>query len=204
MSYWSAGIVRMTDIPTFVEASKGWAGDRVREYGATDINLMQVVLGGDQAGTLVVSFEYPTVDAMLEGNAKQYSDPQTLELLQDCGAVLLRRSLLRTVGARGERTGAYATGLYVAHDPIDDEAANTNLDVNWGHMQAGATGMALQQIMAGAELTGLTVFITNTDSADAWFAASGDNFADPHNQKVMADSNARVVGRLVARRLLND
>jgi hypothetical protein len=202
MAYWSAGIVRMSNVQAFVDASNDWGNDRVREYGATDINMIQVVLGGEAAGTVQIGFEYPSIDAVLAGNAQQYSDPQILELLQDCGAELVRRSLLRTVGERGERTGAYATGLYVAHDPIDDETANSNLDVNWSHMQEGATGMAMMQIIAGGELTGVTVFITNTDSADSLFAASAKNFADPHVQKVMADSNGRMVGRVVGRRLL--
>ena len=62
--------------------------------------------------------------------------------------------------------------------------------------------MAMMQVIAGGELTGVTVFITNTDSADSLFAASAKNFADPHVQKVMADSNGRMVGRVVGRRLL--
>ena len=202
MSYWSAGMAKISDLQTFVDASKGWAGDRTREYGATDINLMHVIFGGDQAGALIIGFEYPSVDAMLEGNARQYSDPQILELLQDCGVELLRRSLLRTVGERGERTGAYASGLYIAHDPIDDAAANNNLDVTWGHMQQAATGMLQMQFIAAGDRTGVSVFLTNTDSADSFFSASSNNFADPHTQKVITDSNATIAGRFLARRLL--
>ena len=50
MSYWSAGIAKISDVQTFVDASKGWAGDRTREYGATDINLMHVIFGGIKPG----------------------------------------------------------------------------------------------------------------------------------------------------------
>ena len=101
----------MSNVQAFVDASNDWGNDRVREYGATDINMIQVVLGGEAAGTVQIGFEYPSIDAVLAGNAQQYSDPQILELLQDCGAELVRRSLLRTVGERGERTGAYARPL---------------------------------------------------------------------------------------------
>ena len=38
MGYWSAGIAHISDVKRFVEATKGWAGAKVREYGATDLN----------------------------------------------------------------------------------------------------------------------------------------------------------------------
>ena len=202
MSYWSAGIAQISDVKRFVEATKGWAGAKVREYGATDLNLMHVVFGGEQVGRLVIGVEYPSIDTMLEGKASQDTDPQLSRLTKDCGVELMSQSLLKTVGERGERTGAFASGLYVAHDPLDEETANRNLDVNWGHMQQGATGMLQMQLIAAGERTGLSVFLTNTDSADLFFSASARNFADPHTQKVMTDLKAIIVNRFFARRLL--
>ena len=50
-------------------------------------------------------------------------------------------------------------------------------------MQQGATGMLQMQLIAAGERTGLSVFLTNTDSADLFFSASARNFADPHTQR---------------------
>ena len=46
----------MSNVQAFVDASNDWGNDRVREYGATDINMMQVVLGGEAAGTVQIGF----------------------------------------------------------------------------------------------------------------------------------------------------
>ena len=202
MSYWSAGIAQISDVKRFVEATQGWAGAKIREYGATDLTLMQVVFGGEQVGRLFLGVEYPSIDAMLEGKALQETDPQIVRLTTDCGFKLLSQSLLKTVGERGDRAGAFASGLYVAHEPLDEETVRRNLDVNWSHLEEGATGLIQLQLIAAGERTGLSVFLTNTDSADSFFSASARNFADPHTQRVMTDFKAVIVNRFFARRLI--
>ena len=202
MTYWSATVARMADMEVFKSALNDWIPGRMSEYGATDLLAMQVVLGGEAAGTVQVAFEYPSVDAVLEANAKQAADPDFQRLIQDSGGQLLRRSLLKTWGERGERSGEYATGLYIAHDPLDEDTANNNLDKSWAHMQAGATGIAQSLIVAGGEMTGVTIVLTRTNSMDSLLEASALNFADPEVQQGMAAINARVVGRVVGRALI--
>ena len=202
MTYWSATVARMADMDRFTSALDDWIPGRMSEYGATDSLGMQVVLGGEAAGTVQVAFEYPSVDAVLEANAKQAADPDFRQLLQDSGGQLLRRSLLKTWGERGERAGQYATGLYIAHDPLDQATADSNLDKSWTHMQAGATGIAQSLIIAGGEMTGVTIVVTRTDSMDSLLEASAKNFADSEVQQSMAAINARVVGRVVGRVLI--
>ena len=202
MTYWSATVARMADMEVFKSALNDWIPGRMSEYGATDLLAMQVVLGGEAAGTVQVAFEYPSVDAVLEANAKQAADPDFQRLIQDSGGQLLRRSLLKTWGERGDRAGEYATGLYIAHDPLDEGTANNNLDKSWAHMQAGATGIAQSLIVAGGEMTGVTIVLTRTNSMDSLLEASALNFADPEVQQGMAAINARVVGRVVGRALI--
>ena len=69
-------------------------------------------------------------------------------------------------------------------------------------MQAGATGIAQSLIIAGGEMTGVTIVVTRTDSMDSLLEASAKNFADPEVQQSMAAINARVVGRVVGRVLI--
>ena len=108
---------------------------------------------------------------------------------------------MRVQAEFGERNGDFSSVLYLASAPIDDASAQANFATNWGHIQHGAHGMTtLANVAAGPAPFTHTV-VTWTDSLDQLMDASAKNMADPDVQKIMADWNVNLLGRVLCRRL---
>ncbi|MBS32090.1 MAG: hypothetical protein CL445_06640, partial [Acidimicrobiaceae bacterium] len=63
MSYFYSALTNIGNIQEFTAASSGWAGDRMKELGATDFNASQIIMGGEMSGMCLIGFEFETIDA---------------------------------------------------------------------------------------------------------------------------------------------
>jgi hypothetical protein len=190
------------NVQEFAAAGSGWAGDRIKEFGATSINANQIIMGGDLAGMCIIGFEFDSVDAAMAGQAALYQDSEIVQMMRDTQVSVSRRILFRVQSEIGEREGRYGSVLYIAGRPLDDASAASNLEHSWKTISEGANGMiGLQAVAAGASPFQGTV-VTSTDSLDELMAASAKNFADPEMAKRMGEQGWNVIGRVLMNRLI--
>ena len=78
MSYLYSVLASIGNVDEFVAASSSWAGDRIKELGATDFNANQIIMGGEMSGMCIVGFEFDSIDAAMAGQAGLYQDAQML------------------------------------------------------------------------------------------------------------------------------
>ena len=201
MTYLSAAVISLDDPAVFVEAGKTWASARMTEIGAVSTTASQIVMGGEAAGTVIVVFEWDSIDAAMAGQASLYADADMLKMMKDTGVTLHRRSLMRVQAEFGTRTGDVGSVLYLGGPPLDDATAEASFAPAWGHMQNGANGLtAVENIAAGPGAPTGTV-ATWADSLDSMMAASAENYADPAIQEAVASSGIQLLGRVITRRL---
>ncbi len=202
MSYFYSALTNVGNVQEFTAASSGWAGDRMKELGATDFNASQIIMGGEMSGMCLIGFEFETIDAAMAGQAGLYQDAQMLEMMRDTGVSVVRRSLFRTQAELGERKGQFGSVLYISGRPIDDATAASNMEQSWKTVSEGANGViGLQAVAAGASPFQGTV-VTATDSLDALIAASAKSFADPEMAKRMGEQGWTIIGRVLMNRLV--
>ncbi len=202
MSYLYSVLASIGNVDEFFSASSSWAGDRMKELGATDLNANQIIMGGEMSGMCIVGFEFDSIDAAMAGQAGLYQDAQMLEMMRDTQVNVSRRILSRIQSEMGEREGRYGSVIYVAGRPLDDATAASNMEHSWKTVSEGANGaISLQVVAAGASpFQGMVV--TATDSLDALMAASAKTFADPEMAKRMGEQGWNIVGRVLMRRLI--
>jgi hypothetical protein len=201
MSYIYTVLASMGDAKKFGDAGASWAGDRLKSHGATSSTASQIIMGGEMSGMVIVAFEFDSVDAAMSGQSAIYQDADLVALMQDAQVQVQRRNLFRVQAERGTRTGQFGSVLYMAGSPVDDSTMDKNLDLNWSHIQNGANGITWMQSVASGPAPFSATVATWTDSLDSLMAASASNFADPAVQKIMAETKAQVLGRVLTRRL---
>ncbi len=202
MSYIYSVLASIGNKAEFSAAHSDWALNHYEALGASSFSATEVVMGGELSGACVIGFEYPTIDAAMAGQAGFYRDPKLVQLMQDAQVSIVRRNLFRVQAERGERTGAYGTILYLQGTPVDDATMNSNIELNWNHIQHGANGLTwLLSVASGPSPFNGTV-VTWTDSIDSLMSASAKNFSDPAVLKVMAETNTHVIGRVICRNML--
>jgi hypothetical protein len=202
MSYLYSVLGSIGNVQEFAAAGSGWAGDRIKEFGATSINANQIIMGGELAGMCIIGFEFDSVDAAMAGQAALYQDSEIVQMMRDTQVSVSRRILFRVQSEIGEREGRYGSVLYIAGRPLDDASAASNLEHSWKTISEGANGMiGLQAVAAGASPFQGTV-VTSTDSLDELMAASAKNFADPEMAKRMGEQGWNVIGRVLMNRLI--
>jgi hypothetical protein len=202
VSYMYTVLASMGDPQGFADAGSTWAGDRMRELGATDLTASQIIMGGEMSGLVIVGFQFESIDAAMAGQAGIYQDAEMLNMMRETQVSVNRRVLFRIQGERGERTGQYGSVIYLAGRPIDDATAEANIDHSWKTIQEGANGMMGLAVVAGGPAQFAGTVVTSTDSLDALIAASAKNFADPELAKRMSDQGWGVVGRVMMKRLI--
>lgn len=202
MSYLYSVLASIGNVQEFVSAGSSWAGDRMKELGATDFNANQIIMGGEMSGMCIVGFEFESIDAAMAGQAGLYQDAQMLEMMRDAQVLVQRRILSRIQSEMGERKGRYGSVIYVAGRPLDDATAASNMEHSWKTVSEGANGsISLQVVAAGASpFQGMVV--TATDSLDALMAASAKTFSDPEMAKRMGEQGWSIVGRVLMNRLI--
>lgn len=201
MSFMYVAVTKIGDLQGFAEAHKTWSADRLREFGAIDSSALEIVMGGEMAGTVFVSFETETADAAMELQSKIVSDDQMVTMMRDTQVQVVRRGLMRVQAEFGSRQGNYASVLYIGGSPVDDATAQANFGQNWSHLEHGANGMTAMQVIAQGPVAFSGAVTTWADSIDELLAASAKNFSDPKILEQMASSGTSVLGRLLARRL---
>jgi len=202
MSFFYSALTSVGNVQEFAAAGSSWAGDRMKELGATDFNAYQIIMGGEMSGMCLVGFEFDSIDAAMAGQAGLYQDAQMLEMMRDTQVSVVRRSLFRTQAELGERKGRFGSVLYIAGRPLDDATAASNLENSWKTVSEGANGViSLQAVAAGASPFQGTV-VTATDSLDALMAASAKTFADPEMAKRMGEQGWTIIGRVLMNRLV--
>lgn len=201
MTYVYSVLANIGDPAGFAQAGEDWAADRLRNLGALHTTASQIIMGGELAGSSVVGFEYESVDAAMAGQAGLYADADIVAMMRDTQVSVIRRNLFKLQAEVGTRTGEFGTILYGAGAPVDDATAQSNLELNWSHMNPGANGiMSLSSIASGpSPFTGTAV--TYTDSLDSLLAASEAMFADQDVREMMAKSGTTILGRVITRRL---
>lgn len=201
MSFVYIVVTKMGDPNGFGQAAKDWAADRLLEMGAVSSSATEVVMGGEMAGSVFVSFETATADAAMELQSKIYGDDRMVGLMRDTQVQVLRRGLMRVQADFGVREGAYSSALYLGGGMVDDATAQANFGHNWTHVQEGANGMTAMQVIAQGPAPFTGAVATWADSIDALLAASAKNFADPKVHEMMATTGTTVLGRVLGRTL---
>lgn len=201
MSFVYVVVTKMGDAQGFGQAAQEWASDRLLDMGAMSSNAAEIVMGGEMAGTVFVSFETATADAAMELQTRIYGDDQMVGLMRDTQVQVLRRGLMRVQAEFGVREGAYMSSLYLGGGMVDDATAQENFGHNWSHMQHGANGLTAMQVIAQGPAPFTGAVATWADSIDTLLAASAKNFADPKVHEMMATTGTTILGRVLARRL---
>ena len=73
----------------------------------------KIIMGGEAAGLVGVSFEWDSVDAAIAGSNAINGDSQMLQMMGDVGVSVVRRSVLEITGEQGDRSGEFNTCLYM-------------------------------------------------------------------------------------------
>jgi hypothetical protein len=201
MTYLSAAVISLDDPAAFAEAGKSWASARMTEMGAVSTTANQIVMGGEAAGSVIVAFEWDSIDAAMAGQEALYADAKMLKMMKDTGVKLHRRSLLRVQAEFGTRTGDVGSVLYMGGPPLNDATAQESFALAWGHMQNGANGLTALENVAGGPGAFTVSVATWADSLDAMMAASAENYADSKIQEALASSGVQLLGRVITRRL---
>lgn len=203
MSFITAATVATADLEELISGSP-----KIKEIalglGATDMRAMHLVMGGDQAGLVQVQFDCPDVSTALGVWEGLYQTDEQIDLMKRSGTQLVRRSLLRVVAERGERSGAWGSGLLISGDPVDDATTDSNIGDAWANMSAGATGLLFAETIAAGATQNVAPYyaLTWCDDMNSMMQASAANMADPKIQSNMASANAKVMGRIIAKTIL--
>ena len=203
MSFITAATVTTADLGELISGSP-----KIKEIaiglGATDMRASQMVMGGDQAGLVQVQFDCPDINTALGVWEGLYQTDEQIDLMKRSGTQLVRRSLLRVVAERGERSGAWGTGLLIAGDSVDDATTDSNIGDAWANMSAGATGLLFAETVAAGATQNVAPYyaLTWCNDMNLMMQASAANMADPKVQSNMAAANATVMGRIIAKTIL--
>ena len=63
MSIWQASVMRVADLNGFVDHMNNTMVPKMRSVGASDVQGMRVILGGEAAGSVFVNGEWDSVDS---------------------------------------------------------------------------------------------------------------------------------------------
>ena len=187
-------VTAVQDLNGFVEASNSYGKQRVLDMGCKHSSIAKIIMGGEAAGLVGVSFEWESVDAAIAGSNAINSDGQMMQMMGDCGVSVVRRSVLEILAERGETrpTSGFGTAVYMSGN-ISAEG----IDTGWGHMQAGANGLMLTRAIANgiAPWTGLVM--TFADSVDDLLVAAANAWGDTSMQALNAKNDVKPLGRVI-------
>ena len=194
MSVMTIAVTAVQDLDGFVEASNSYGKQRVLDMGCKHTSITKIIMGGEAAGLVGVSFEWESVDAAIAGSNAVNSDSQLMQMMGDCGVSVVRRSVLEILAEFGETrpTSGFGTAVYMSGN-ISAEG----MDTAWGHMQAGANGLQLNRAIANgiAPWTGLVV--TFADSVDDLLGAAVNAWADTSMQARNSMNDVKPLGRVI-------
>lgn len=192
MTALTIAITQIQDLNGFVNAANEFGNDRMLEMGCKHTQTAKVIMGGEAAGLVAVSFEWDSVDAAIAGSNAINGDSQMLQMMSDTGVSVVRRSVLEIMGEQGDRSGEFNTCLYMSGN-----ATSEGMEKGWEHMKAGATGMAIARGIATGMSPWTGAIFCWTNSVDALLTASANAFSDPNQQAIMVKNNAQPVGRVI-------
>ena len=201
MSYVTAFSCRATDVATFASEAAGHGKEVAMNAGATDVRVMQTVMGGDRAGMINVLFDVPSINAAMDVSAAVNADSKVMDVLKSCGVEMIGRSLMRVAAQRGTTDGTYGTLLMMTGNQIDDARSDSNIGDIWAYLSDVAHGMRLMQAHSAGVAMAPWAIATWTDDLDALAAASATGLQDPKVQANMADANIMMIGRSTSRSL---
>jgi hypothetical protein len=178
MTALTIAITQIQDLNGFVNAANEFGNDRMLEMGCKHTQTAKVIMGGEAAA--------------IAGSNTINSDSQMLQMMGDTGVSVVRRSVLEIMGEQGDRSGEFNTCLYMSGN-----ATSEGMEKGWGHMKAGATGMAVARGIATGMSPWTGAIFCWTNSVDALLAASANAFSDPDQQAIMVKNNSQPVGRII-------
>ncbi|MFT5267018.1 MAG: hypothetical protein ACI88C_000440 [Acidimicrobiales bacterium] len=202
MSYMSVLQCRMADLSSFSEAWNGWAKEFSLSTGATGARLSQTMLGGDQAGMILISFDWESIDAAMTGLAAMNNDGRVVDSFKNAGVAVQGRSLMHIDQERGAPEGAYFSAIMMTGSPISPEEQTLDIDRNYGILSHySVNGMRLMQAVAAGEMTGAFLNVTYTNSLDQLMVGSKEVFSNPEMLAQMQKHDIQIHRRSFSRML---
>ncbi len=200
MAYTTVLSSRVTDMNGLLTAWNDWGKDHVlHETTAWDVSMSQTMVGGERAGEVNASFQWESIDQAMVGIATLTASSRLMEMYQSSGVTPLRRSMAKLLAQRGTREGQYTSILMCTGDMADETTASSNADTMWDGLSGAVNGYAINQVIAGAEFTGMYALVSWTDSLDAFMEAANATNTSAAAQQIMSNQNIKFVSRSLSR-----
>ncbi len=200
MAYTTVLSSRVTDMNGLLTAWNDWGKDHVlHETTASDVSMSQTMVGGERAGEVNASFQWESIDQAMVGIATLTASSRLMEMYQSSGVTPLRRSMAKLLAQRGTREGQYTSILMCTGDMADETTASSNADTMWDGLSGAVNGYAINQVIAGAEFTGMYALVSWTDSLDAFMEAANATNTSAAAQQIMSNQNIKFVSRSLSR-----
>tara|TARA_B110000459_G_scaffold187677_1_gene220218 strand:+ start:217 stop:825 length:609 start_codon:yes stop_codon:yes gene_type:complete len=202
MSYMSVLQCRIADLSSWTEIWNEWGKDFSLSTGATGARMSQTMLGGEQAGIVMISFDWDSIDTAMSGLTAMNNEERVVSAFKAAGVVPQGRSLMQIDQERGVPEGSYFSAIMMTGSPIPPGDQAKDMDRNYGILSNySVTGMRLMQAVAAGEMTGSYLNVTYTNSLDQLMVGSKEVFSNPEMLAQMQKHNIQVHRRSISRML---
>ena len=164
--------------------------------------MSQTMLGGEQAGIVMISFDWDSIDTAMSGLTAMNNEERVVSAFKAAGVVPQGRSLMQIDQERGVPEGSYFSAIMMTGSPIPPGDQAKDMDRNYGILSNySVTGMRLMQAVAAGEMTGSYLNVTYTNSLDQLMVGSKEVFSNPEMLAQMQKHSIRVHRRSISRML---
>ena len=164
--------------------------------------MSQTMLGGEQAGIVMISFDWDSIDTAMSGLTAMNNEERVVSAFKAAGVVPQGRSLMQIDQERGVPEGSYFSAIMMTGSPIPPADQARDMDRNYGILSNySVTGMRLMQAVAAGEMTGSYLNVTYTNSLDQLMIGSKEVFSNPEMLAQMQKYNIQVHRRSISRML---
>lgn len=164
--------------------------------------MSQTMLGGEQAGIVMISFDWDSIDTAMSGLTAMNNEERVVSAFKAAGVVPQGRSLMQIDQERGVPEGSYFSAIMMTGSPIPPADQARDMDRNYGILSNySVTGMRLMQAVAAGEMTGSYLNVTYTNSLDQLMIGSKEVFSNPEMLTQMQKYNIQVHRRSISRML---
>lgn len=164
--------------------------------------MSQTMLGGEQAGIVMISFDWDSIDTAMSGLTAMNNEERVVSAFKAAGVVPQGRSLMQIDQERGVPEGSYFSAIMMTGTPIPPRDQAKDMDRNYGILSNySVTGMRLMQAVAAGEMTGSYLNVTYTNSLDQLMVGSKEVFSNPEMLAQMQKHSIQVHRRSISRML---
>ena len=118
MPYMSVLQCRIADLSSWTETWNEWGKDFSLSTGATGARMSQTMLGGEQAGIVMISFDWDSIDTAMSGLTAMNNEERVVSAFKAAGVVPQGRSLMQIDQERGVPEGSYFSAIMMTGSPI--------------------------------------------------------------------------------------